>query len=192
MNATRAERKAIGSVITTLILLIAGIVLSSGVVFYGTSIFQTSSKQESIQVTNQHIWVNATNGVSQAVFVLQNTGDTVVAVNSITIRGQSIPTSSWYYNTNKSVTTISNVQNELKFTGVALSGSSATIQLPGAPSSATFTQATMPVTVYQGQIVIIYLNQPANLGMNDIGQKIYLEISAGKQSPVSWISVISS
>src|SRR5574338_571705 len=55
------ERRGLGSVITTLIILIASVVLGAGVIFFGGSLFQTNTENEAIQVSNCHIWVG-TNG----------------------------------------------------------------------------------------------------------------------------------
>ena len=53
------KRRGIGTVITTLIILIASVVLGAGVIFFGGSLFQTNTQNESIQVSNAHIWVGA-------------------------------------------------------------------------------------------------------------------------------------
>src|SRR5574339_504781 len=110
------KRRGIGTVITTLIILIASVVLGAGVIFFGGSLFQTNTENEAIQVSNAHIWVgaNATgtpNPDSVAGFVVQNTGGKVVSIQSITVRGQSVPTASWYYD--KADAIAANIQREI-------------------------------------------------------------------------------
>ncbi|HKU49339.1 MAG TPA: hypothetical protein VJP79_05270, partial [Nitrososphaera sp.] len=109
------KRRGIGNVITTLIILIASVVLGAGVIFFGGSLFQTNTENEAIQVSNSHIWVgaNGTGTDSVAGFVIQNTGGKVVSIQTITIRGQSVPLSQWYYNTADASAT--NTQKELRW-----------------------------------------------------------------------------
>src|SRR5262245_48582530 len=87
------KRKGIGNVITTLIILIASVVLGAGVIFFGGSMFQTNTQSESIKVSNVHSWVNSTDATTA--FVVQNTGSKAVTINSINFRGVGVPLSMW-------------------------------------------------------------------------------------------------
>ncbi|HEX2014588.1 MAG TPA: hypothetical protein VLA68_05105, partial [Nitrososphaera sp.] len=51
------KRRGLGTVIATLIILIASVILGAGVIFFGGSMFQTNTQQESIKVSNSHVWV---------------------------------------------------------------------------------------------------------------------------------------
>jgi hypothetical protein len=50
---------------------------------------------------------------SVAGFVVQNTGGKVVSIQSITVRGQSVPSNQWFYNNTGSLATAANTQKEL-------------------------------------------------------------------------------
>src|SRR6185503_9884216 len=152
------KRRGIGTVITTLIILIASVVLGAGVIFFGGSLFQTNTENESIQVSNTHIWVSANGTNSVAGFVVQNTGGKVVSIQGITIRGQSVPTGSWYYNNSASVATAANIQKEL-----TSDFNLASIEVTGAAPAEQFTQAAGPVSLTQGQAAFIYLANPAGI-----------------------------
>jgi len=65
-NHVFAKRKGISTVLTTVIILVASVVLGSGVVLYGTSIFQTVAQQESVEVQGIQLWVNATDAAGDA------------------------------------------------------------------------------------------------------------------------------
>jgi hypothetical protein len=54
------NRKAISAVLTTIIVLVASIVLGTGVVVYSTSLFQTGGQQQAVQVVGLRSWVNST------------------------------------------------------------------------------------------------------------------------------------
>jgi len=101
------NRRAISVVMTTMIILVASVVLGTGVVIYGTSLFQTGGQQQSISSQGLKLFVNAT---TQAVTgnvpvavnyawgaaAIRNNGDTLVSVNTIQIRGATVPFSSWF------------------------------------------------------------------------------------------------
>jgi len=54
------KHKAISTILTTIIILVASVVLGTGVVIYGTSLFQTGAQSESISTQGVKMWVNAT------------------------------------------------------------------------------------------------------------------------------------
>jgi hypothetical protein len=101
------NRKAISVVMTTLIILVASVVLGTGVVLYGTSLFQTGGQTQSISSQGIKMWVNATNstGVGWGAAAIRNNGDVLVSVNTIQIRGVIVPFSNWYVDTNASQVT---------------------------------------------------------------------------------------
>jgi hypothetical protein len=181
------KRRGIGNVITTLIILIASVVLGAGVIFFGGSMFQTNTGSESIKMSNTHIWVasNAT-GESVGAFVVQNTGDKVISIERITIRGQSVPTSSWYYNNTDTVATAANIQRELAFDGAL-----AAIEVSGAAPIEEFSQATGPISLSQGQAVFIYLANPAGISSIDTGNNFTFQVQAGKATATESVSVVS-
>src|SRR5438105_4951632 len=109
------NRKAISVVMTTLIILVASVVLGTGVVLYGTSLFQTGGQTQAISSQGLKMWVNSTctgsttggcpaNTVSWGAAAIRNSGDVLVSVNTIQIRGVIIPFSNWYVDTNSSHT----------------------------------------------------------------------------------------
>lgn len=175
MTLGRKQRRGIGTVITTLIILIASVVLGAGVIFFGGSLFQTNTQNEAIQVSNTHIWVSSNGTSSVAGFVVQNTGGKVVAIQDITIRGQSVPMSSWYYNSADA--SAANVQRALT-SDFTLSA----IDVTGSAPEEAFIKATMPVTLSQGQAVFVYLSNPAGITAIDAGQNFNLNVHAGKAS----------
>lgn len=189
------KRRGIGTVITTLIILIASVVLGAGVIFFGGSLFQTNTENEAIQVSNAHIWVgtNATgtpNPDSVAAFVVQNTGGKVVSIQSITVRGQSVPTSAWFYNNTASLATASNTQRELAWeTNFNLVDG---YDLNKDGTQDTLTRATGPISLNQGQATWIFLDSPANINSLDTGLAFTVNIAAGKSSAVQSVSVVSA
>ena len=101
-----SNRKAISVVMTTMIILVASVVLGTGVVIYGTSLFQTGGQQQSIASQGLKLWVNSTaqGGINYAwgAAAIRNNGDVLASVNTIQIRGASIPFNAWYVNATQS------------------------------------------------------------------------------------------
>ena len=118
-NITPKNRKAISAVLTTIIILVASIVLGTGVVIYSTSLFQSGGQQQSVQVQGIKSWVNstATTGIGWGAFSVKNTGDKILSVSSISIRSVSIPFANWYADSNQTeVNSGSNLQANFNYT----------------------------------------------------------------------------
>src|SRR6267143_323627 len=107
------NRRAISAVLTTIIILVASIVLGTGVVVYSTSLFQTGGQQQAIQVQGVKGWVNATTqtvvtGVASptnyawGAAAVRNSGDKILSIDTIQVRGTAIPYTNWYADTNQS------------------------------------------------------------------------------------------
>ncbi len=185
MGIKFGKRRGIGNVITTLIVLIASVVLAAGLVFFGGSIFEASAKVEAIQVSNSHVWVSAS-GSSVAGFVVQNIGDAPVSLQKISLRGQAVPVSSWYYNNSASVATQDNIMTELRY-----DSSPGSVNVGGSSAEELFTQANGAITLQQGQAMFVYLDNPANLSMLDAGFDMSLNVQAEKVGSVQKIHAVA-
>ncbi len=116
-----SNRKAISVVMTTMIILVASVVLGTGVVIYGTSLFQTGGQTQSIQSQGIKLWVNSTSqgGINYAwgAAAIRNSGDVLATVNTIQIRGITVPFANWYADSNQTqVNSGSNLQASYNLT----------------------------------------------------------------------------
>ncbi len=118
---TKTKRRAISTVLTTIIILVASVVLGSGVVLYGTSLFQSGTQQEAISVSGLKVWVHGTanDGLSWGAFAVRNSGDKIVSVDKISVRGTDVPFAQWFPDT---TVTSSLIQQPMNFTGWGVSG----------------------------------------------------------------------
>src|SRR6185437_1787295 len=114
------RRKAISTVLTTLIILVASVVLGTGVVLYGTSLFQTGAQSEAIATTGTTLWVDSTgsSGWAWGAADVRNSGDKLLSVDSIQIRGQAIPYANWYANSTNTAITSAVFQSALNYTSM--------------------------------------------------------------------------
>ena len=124
MFAKTNNRKALSTVLTTVIILVASVVLGSGVVLYGTSLFQTGAQQENIAVSGIKVWVDPTDasGLTWGAAAVRNNGERIVSVDTIQIRGTNVPTTSWYVDKDQARVSVANFQSSFVHTGTDGSG----------------------------------------------------------------------
>lgn len=201
------KRRAISAVLTTLIILVASVVLGTGVVVFGSSLFQTGSQQEAIDIQGIRAWVNATdsNGVTWGAAGVRNSGDKFVAVDTITVRGATVPFTSWYVDKDPIRVTVENFQsqyihegttsagdmkNSTSFTGTCPSGQGKVkIDLDGAGTKPglCLTAASGPTSLNPGDRMVVYFRVPNGvLTPLDSGASTNVNIFAGRTgSPTS-------
>jgi hypothetical protein len=129
------NRKAISAVLTTLIILVASVVLGTGVVLYGTSLFQTGAQSAGISTQGVHVWANSTSTPNTFVWgaaEIRNSGDKILSVDTISVRGNQVPFANWYFDSDSARVTASNFQSQLNYSGTA--SSSYRVSVPTAPS----------------------------------------------------------
>ncbi len=102
--------------IVVIMSLVGSVILASGVVLYGTTLFQGGAQQEGITVSGIKMWVHGTDGKGLAwgAFTVRNTGDKVLSVDRIAVRGTDIPFAQWYPDVS---VTSEIIQQPMNFTG---------------------------------------------------------------------------
>ena len=196
MKTKLSKNRALSTVLTTVIILVASVVLGSGVVLYGASLFQGGTQQESISVSNVRVWVHATdsNGLAWGAAAVRNTGDKVVSVDKIQIRGNDIPFNQWFTDTTVTASTFQLALNHTGWSGVAgnikktnsCSGGTTTISIDPDTSGSvteciTADAGTGPVSLTPGSSAIIYFKLTnGTLTSLDSGLSTSVSIFAGK------------
>jgi len=146
------SRKALSTVVTTLIILVVSVLLATVVTFYAVNVTTTRVQEESLQITNLHVWCNQT-GITRAAFVITNTGGRDAVIDKITVRG--VPVTSIYY---KTVTTMEDpayVSNSTKL-----------------PSGYKPLQSGQSLVLPSGERMVIYLFGLTHISTSDIGVPI--------------------
>jgi hypothetical protein len=174
------KRKGIGNVITTLIILIASVVLGAGVIFFGGSMFQTNTQSESIKVSNVYSWVNGTDNSATTAFVVQNTGSKAITINAITMRGISVPTSNWWSTKDATSTEL---QTPLPVNYNADGGAVTGI-------TGTFDDGS--ISLNQGEAAVVYMIDAGNMTPIDSGNTYALQIQAGQATAVQQVGVVTA
>ncbi len=210
MKTKLSKKRAISTVLTTVIILVSSVVLGSGVVLYGTSLFQSGTQSESISVSGIKMWTHTTSaeGLAWGAAGIRNTGDKVVSVDKIQIRGIDIPFTQWYPDTDVSSSVFQQALNHSGWAGNTLinnqkgmliietgcGGSEHVSQdVTGddtAVGSVCAVAASGPVSLSPGQSAIIYfkLNNDTITSL-DSGVNTSVNIFAGKAGAPQSVTV---
>src|SRR5574340_1661146 len=218
------NRNAISAVITTLIILVASVVLGTGVVLYGTSLLHTGAQSSGVTAQGAHVWVNSTSGTSQTYVwgaaEIRNSGDKILSVDQINVRGTQIPFANWYYDNNPTRVTVANFQSQLIYpttggngllmsyvTAPQVSNDLTGTNCPATPtqfgineSSTTsganpvlcFTQASGPISLKPGDKAVVYFQVPTGiLSTVDAGSQSSVAVYAGSVGAPQSVTVES-
>ena len=193
------------AVIVTIMALTGSVVLAGGVVLYGTTLFQGGAQQESITVSGIKMWVHGTdsNGLAWGAFSVRNTGDKVLSVDRISVRGTDIAFSQWYPDTDVTSDLIQKPMNFTGWSGVGgqlnnydpsstCSGETLQIDLDGAggEDAVCADSAAGPVGLDPGQAAIIYFKMNnATITPVDGGAVTSVSVFAGKTGAPQSIAI---
>ena len=201
MKTKLSRKRAISTVLTTVIILVSSVVLGSGVVLYGTSLFQSGTQQENISATGIKLWVHTTSedGSAWGAAKVRNTGDKLVSIDKIQIRGTDIPFSRWYPDTSVNSTTF---QQALNFTSwdskaglmantTSVCGGVVALSIRLSPDTDFCANAASgPVSLVPGQASIIYFHLVnGTLTSLDSGANTAVNIYAGKAGAPQTVTV---
>ncbi|QUC65459.1 hypothetical protein NsoK4_04230 [Nitrosopumilus sp. K4] len=196
----KPNKRAISTVLTTIIILVASVVLGSGVVLYGTSLFQGGTQTEAMTVSGTQMWVHATdsNGLAWGAAKVRNTGDKVISVDKIQVRGSDVPFGNWYPDTALTASEFqqslphpgwSGVAGGLTADGACGGGETVNIDLAGV-GDVCANAATGPVSLSTGQSAIIYFKlSNGTLSTLDSGINTSVNIFAGNAGAPQSVAV---
>jgi len=164
------NKKALSTVVTTLIILVVSVLLATVVTFYAINVTTTRVQEESLYLTKQHVWYNTTGDWAQGATVIVNTGGKDVVIDKITVRGQPCNWSDVYYWRTNTVT----VSNDLEVTPTEITGITFNITVQG--SDRTFDQASDDITLKSGYTMVVYMKNPDSIALNDVGVTVGITI----------------
>jgi hypothetical protein len=205
MKTKLSKKRAISTVLTTVIILVSSVVLGSGVVLYGTSLFQSGTQQESIAASGIKVWVHTTSadGLAWGAAKVRNTGDKVLSIDKIQIRGTDVPFAQWYPDTSITPTLFQQALNHTGWTGAngllvkdgasCGAGDEISLDLVGdnlAADSVCATSSSGPVPLDPGDSVIIYFRlNNGTITSLDSGVNTSVNIFAGKAGAPQSVTV---
>ena len=165
------NKKALSTVVTTLIILVVSVLLATVVTFYAINVTTTRVQEESLFLTKQHVWYSSTYG-AEAAIVIVNTGGKDVVIDKITVRGQECDWTNVYY-WKTSTTTIS---ADLNATTTELSGTTFNMSSTFTYTTENFTRASTDLTLMSGYTMVLYIKSPDSISVNDIGTTVGITV----------------
>lgn len=178
------NKYALSTVVTTLIILVISVLLASVVTYFAINVVSTRVQEESLHLTKQHIWHNATASAgdvsaSQASLMVINTGGRDIVIDKIAVRGQECTWNSTesqnkqfiiYCVTNNPIS--SDMSYHFNFTyntGVVNS-----VTFDG--QSYDFKVATSDLVLQSGYTLLLYIINPDSITINDIGLTVSITL----------------
>jgi hypothetical protein len=177
------NRKALSTVVTTLIILVVSVLLAGVVTYFAINMVSTSVQQESLNLTYQHVWFSTTDNLAEAAIMITNTGGRDVVLQTVAVRGQTVPVADLFW---FPVTTIGDLKYVNQLTTDTPAGPiSHTVLIPTAfqntGDNLTFTATTGPITLTSGSTMALYMTgsttfAPGSVTVNDVGLTIAISI----------------
>ncbi|MBL7168076.1 hypothetical protein ISS40_05335 [Candidatus Bathyarchaeota archaeon] len=175
------NRKALGEVVSTLILLVVAVLLAAVATYYATNITMTRTENEQIALSKPHIWVNGTGAIGA--FKLQNLGGKDVLIDKISVRGVEEEWADVFIYrvpAGTSVTEDFTVCNYTDMTG-------------------GFTWQTYNYSVVSGDVplqsgceLLVYIQDPDNVQLDDIGTAISISVYTNNANYITEVNVESA
>jgi hypothetical protein len=169
------NRYALSTVVTTLIILVISVLLASVVTYFAINVVSTRVQEESLHLTKQHIWHNATAsagavGYSQSSLMVINTGGRDVVIDKLAVRGQEASWNDTISSTKKLVlycVTNNPVQSDMSYIPNWNVTGTNTVTFDSAEY--TFHVATNDLVLRSGYTMLVYIVNPDSITINDIG-----------------------
>ena len=154
------NRLALSTVITTLIILVVSVLLAGVVTYFAINVTSTRVQEESLSLSKVHIWVDSSAKVEGAMMIT-NSGGRDVVLNKIAVRGQGCAWTNVFYAVAN--VTRDDLSAELVYKTAPVAAA-ANIGL-----NATATAATGNLVLPSGSTIVLYINSPDSVTINDIG-----------------------
>jgi len=181
-----------------IIILVASVVLGTAVVLFGTSEFQSETLKDEIVIRGTTLWVDPDDiEPSWGVAGIRNSGDKVLSVDTIRVRGAEVAVSDWFVDQDQTRVSVKNYGSFFFNPGYSgINGmlndydpdsdcSSADLAIDqdgtGGESAVCMTQRASPPILKPGERLIVYFKLPDNtLRPYDGGKDVAVAIFAGK------------
>jgi hypothetical protein len=177
------NRRALSTVVTTLIILVVSVLLAGVVTYFAINVTSTRVQEESLQITMLHVWFSQTSGnPAESAFLIINTGGRDVVINKITVRGQAADFSTSGSSPVYYVIPSAAVTEDLLYTpGATATLAAAKTYLTGTGplidgTATPLTGATGDITLKSGDSMVVYILQPDSITINDIGLTVGITV----------------
>ena len=162
------NKKALSTVVTALIILVVSVLLAGVVTMYAINITSTRTQQEDLRLSKQKIWVYA-NGTAFAAVAIDNVGGRDVVLDKVQVRGVEAGWSTVHYlRLSSAISTSLNCPDSSghNWSSFTYTGS----------TSGSFSTTSTDLPLASGETMIIYVESPDSINVNDIGTTIGITV----------------
>jgi len=165
------SRKALSTVVTTLIILVVSVLLAGVVTLYAINVTTTRVQEEALFLTKPHLWVKNSSYYLGAILII-NTGGRDVVIDKVTVRGQTVDWSNIFY-----VIFKGGISEDLIFIDNVGASANTTLKNPsGGWLTLQAVSGNEDLTLKSGYSMILYMKNPDSLSLNDIGLTIGITV----------------
>jgi hypothetical protein len=173
---------ALSTVVTTLIILVISVLLASVVTYFAINVVSTRVQEESLHLTKQHIWHNATaaagsEGYSQASLMVINTGGRDIVIDKLAVRGQECDWNNTDGSNDKFVLyaiTNNPVQSDMTYMPSFNATGENSVTL--GTETYNFHVAGSDLVLKSGYTMLLYIVNPDSITINDIGLTVSITL----------------
>ncbi len=175
MRRILKNRLALSTVVTTLIILVISVLLAGVVSYFAINVTSTRVQEESVHITKHHVWHSGSNRALASLMII-NTGGRDLVIDKISVRGQECD---WNSTTNDKFVnfcrTTNTISSDLDYVAsFARDGTNTIVDIGGADYN--FTVAEDDLILKSGWTMLIYIENPDSISINDIGLTVSIEI----------------
>jgi hypothetical protein len=172
-------RKALATVVTTLMLLVASILISGVAIYYATNLVSTRLQFEEVRLAKSDVWVNSTGAV--AALKVQNLGGKDILIDKLEVRGVEEAWSDVYYYRIPEDTIITGSMNVTS--SARLTGASVTIH------TSNYIQATDDIPLASGREILVSIKGPDSVQLDDIGTTVSISLETSNSKYITECNV---
>ena len=175
MRRILKNRLALSTVVTTLIILVVSVLLAGVVTYFAINVTSTRVQEESLHITKHHVWHDGTSRALASLMII-NTGGRDVVIDKISVRGQECEWNSSASNKFVNfVRTTETISDDLVYVpNFARDGSATNVTIDG--NDFGFVVASDDLILRSGWTMLIYIDNPDSISINDIGLTVSIEI----------------
>jgi len=170
------NRKALSTVVTTLIILVVSVLLAGVVTYFAINVVSTRVQEESLNLQYVHVWYSTATGQgAEAAVKITNTGGRDVVLDKIAVRGQTVQWGDVFIDGGDAAVT------DLNYANQSLGAVGHTTLTANTPMTGTFTVQSAPIVLKSAASIILYMSSdsasaPGSVTVNDVGLTIAISI----------------
>ena len=170
------NKKALSTVVASLILLVASVLLAGVASYFALNVAASRVQQEKLYLSNVAVWYENSN-TSLGSLLVTNTGETDIVLNKVTIKGQE---STW--NGTESYVLYTKVEGlvsaSVEYVSTFNQTGTNVLNLDG--TNYNFTVVSENLILQSGWTMLFFIVNPQNLIVYDVGTPLRVTISTGQ------------